>query len=344
LVLSLALGVSLVGTGLVSTASPALAARRYVAPAQSVATVADFVVRGRLDRATQSLSVLQWFGPKLDKQELRIENLDELPTRVGEFKKLGELPATDHVIVFLHWTDQRAALAASASPTWVNPAAAIIYLTDSDEVRTYSQIISPGPLVITKAPVGRAALEKRLTQSMSKRKPPARPSLTADESKLLHGIISPWLNLRTGSVRSSKLGAQKADEVRTALASLAEEHKGLLRRRAFEALLVLANERGSPQPRRVACERELIGLAKKLGKEPLVPVLHEVCSRNSTSANKRSAAAVLKAIGGQPLLKGRDLLLNSMASEQTNVVTNAYWGLTYMGFEKEAKSAPRHKK
>lgn len=320
-------------------AQSAEAAMYRVAPVDEVAPLADLVVRGKLDAKTGVLAVERWYGPSLDVKELRIHGLGDLPKSQLEPGELGVVAPTDQVILFLHWQDGRAELLRTASPAWITPEASVLYLAGKDEVRVYRQAMHsdlPAPVVADQT---RTALETQLDTLRKGKTLPRRPSLTPEQSRRFHEILEDRVDLQRGVAHEKRIWDEKAAEMTAQLAAFARSEKGVARRRAVEALLALGSQRGTPQPRRTAAETALVALHEAVGDDDVVPVLLEACERDSTSANKRSAAAVLRAIGGEPLAKGKDLLLSCLKSRQTNVVTNAYWGLVYLGHEAEAKAA-----
>ena len=165
-----------------------------------------------------------------------------------------------------------------------------------------------------------------------------RPSLPASDAKRLHDVIDPFVDLHRRAVVAEPQSGQLAAML-DGLQTLAVESEGELRRRSIEAMLVLAEQRGPEQKRREATESRLVTLLDRLGAKPFVdPLLDEIRSP-AVSASRRTAAKLLRRIGGQPKQRARETLLGLLASDRSTLGTEAYYALRDLGYAAQAEEA-----
>lgn len=316
--------------------APVAAERIYTAPTGIVATHAEIVVRARVDLETRRAQLLATYRGQAP-ETFVVRNL-------RDFADAPQMPGsrgtTQEAILFLDELDGRYYLVRTSSPAWIRPHAAILYLTRDGKVLQYGQLLSGVLRLAEMQHVTWKELERALAAWLAKPRAPTveRPSPKAEEGRTLYALIDPYVDLHRREVVAEP-DPHRLVRVLAGLGQVASEQRGELRRRAIEALLVLAQQWGPDQSRRGMTEARLTRLLGHGGAEPFVePCLDEIRSP-AVCASRRTAARLLRKIGGEPQARAKAVLLEILAQDRRTLGTEAYYALRFLGFPGEADRA-----
>jgi hypothetical protein len=317
--------------------APAMAfggmARIYTAPVKDVIKHANLVVRGHFLPGTGRLTVESVLLGSLGEARIHVHNARILPRAVRAQEKGFD------AILLLRSFDDRFYLPVSSSPDWVSPHAAIKKVCDDGMLMGLMQVMS-GPPVWHKA--GRSI--RQLTEDLAGWKETKRFASEATLPQMLrlrpkdldrfYKAIEPELDFYTQKVKTS---AYNIPRFCARVSKLMRGKMPALTLRAVQAMLYFGNQTGSPQPRREAAEKALIDLVKERGHQWILPVLMDELSSLDPRSNKRSAARVMRAIGGKHALRARDALVRlrarSKAEGRKHLATPIHFALVYLGYD-----------
>jgi hypothetical protein len=315
---------------LAGLAASAPAAIRRTHDLVDVVPHADLIVRGLVDLPARTVTILEVFRGDVVGRRLVVRNLADFGS--ADWPGAEKRPA--EAVLCLDVLDGRVHLVARSSPYWIEPHSAIRYLRPDGRVLAYAQPFNPGGLtLLPEREWTMDSLRKSLTSwlTLPRVSPRARVPLTVDEARRLHAVIDPWIDDHLRRVTAEPSPGQLADLTR-ALVGLAVTSKGSLRRRALEALLVLARQDGPDRPRRAYVEARLVRLLEALGPEPFhQPIVAEVASEDVFS-NKETAAKLARRIGGRTATRAREILSRiEEESADTSLVSRAHFALRDLG-------------
>jgi len=302
----------------------------YTAPIEKVVLHADLVVRGTFDPPTGRIEVAKHWGDAEKLATIHVHNAASLPAPIRKRKKKLD------VVLFLRRIDDRYYLPVSSGPDWVSPHAAIKVLEGNKAFGLY-HAIDPGPLGLRAERYTADQLFARLDKHLSKQlQPLAIRFLKSPARERFYAAVEPWIDYYEQRLVHEP-DATRLAELIARISDLVDEKPRSLSLRAVDSLLILGNQQGADQSRRKAVEAKLISLSKQLGYRPLMPALIAALESRDIRANKRSAARVIRAIGGRHVEPAKKRLIEILkTTKQTNLRTNAYFALVYLGFEAEA--------
>jgi len=305
----------------------------YTAPVKDVIQHTDLVVRGRFLAKTGRLTVDSVLMGALAKKEITIHNARSLPPAVQAEKEAFE------AVLFLRSFDDRFYLPVSSDPDWVSPHAAIKKVGASGSLVGLLQSM-PGPPAWTRGQRSLLELGKDLAhweetgRFASKATLPQMLKLRPKDRERFYAAIEPYLDFYTQKVNTSSCNAERFC---ARVSKLMHGKMPALTLRGAQALFYFGKQTGTPQPRRDAAERTLIAFVKERGHQWILPVLMDELSSMDYRSNKRSAARVMRAIGGKHALHARDALIalrvKAKAMKRDRLATPIHFALVNLGFD-----------
>jgi len=326
--------------------SVARAALIYTAPPEAVVPHADLVVRGTLDLETGRIAVRKVYRGEAPEDGLVVRNVEKVRALAAHAPgPLADDGPTDDAFLFLQEHDGRHYLVHTSSPWWIAPHAAIYYVRRDGRMLGFHQVINPGSPVLrpVREEEGPTAevFEKKLAAwlDLPRVEREKRPAMSPEETRRFHELVDRVLDTHLRRARE-QIAIEWVAETAEKLAAQAAATTGEPRDRRIEALLLLAEQKGADQSRHALVEKVLFGLLDEIGPEPfLEPVYRELRSVDVFSS-KRTAALLLRRIGGEPVTRARRILVGLVVeTDDISLVTSAYWALKYMGLEKDAETA-----
>ena len=312
-----------------------------IANPEQIAPHADLVVRGVLDHDAREVRILEEWGEKTGRPSIRVGNLERFGGIGSPFERQALTEWPTQAFLFLARLDGRYWLVDVGNPDWVPAHSSILYVDGKNRICRFMQPINPGGLVLTPTKETADAFAARVEVWIRERpaRPARRPDLAGKDADDFYAILDGWLDFYTRTVTKEPRAGALAELV-SSLAAFAREREGEPRRRAIEALLILAERQGPEEPPRLAAAlAALVALLDDLGPEPFVAPCHAELASEDIFSAKKTAGRILVRIGGEPLERGKEILAGQVRIEEGNLATRAYWALIYMGFEDLAKAA-----
>ena len=313
----------------------------YTAPVEDVIKHVDLVVRGRYLARTGTLTVGSVLLGSLDAAKIQVHNARSMPRAVHAEKE--EFDA----ILFLRRFDDRFYLPVSSDPDWVSPHAAI-KKAGADGMLVGLMQTMPGPPVWHR---GRRTLQqlgkdlaswKESGRFASEASLPRKFKLRPEEVARFQRAIEPDLDFYTREVHSPSYAIPGFCG---RVGKLLRNRMPAMKLRAAQALLYYGKQTGTPQPRREAAERTLIAFVEQRGAQWILPVLMDEHGSLDLRSNKRSAARILRAIGGKHAVHARDVLVRlretARTQRRTRLETPIHFALAYLGFDPEHGGSQR---
>jgi hypothetical protein len=349
------IGAILIGAALVVLGTEAGAAIIPTAPLEVVVPRTDHIVRGTVDFEKRTVTIAHRYRGEIGDPVVRVANLRIFGPSAGPFSRDPDTAHPKGAILFLQELDGRYYLVHERVPEWIEPHSSAYYLSEKGPVQTYLQNINPGPVCLTDRYPNLAAFEEHLAGLLARTRP--RPdrrgtSLNPEELDRFYETISPYVDYyRREVVRPGEAlahwnnsavidgrGEAELELFAEKLCVWVKETEGEARARGIEALLMLAEQSGPDQARRRHVQARLLALLGETGAEPFVPVLHAELASRDSYANRQTAAALLRRIGGPDADRAEAILRKTLlATWPGTVSTRCYWALRYLGREETAE-------